>query len=64
MRGMTEPVQLALIAAVPTLVSSVSLLVLRGIKISINSRMTELLEITRNLAHAQGLAEGKATGQQ
>ena len=58
-----------IIAGIATIVmagmpSILALLKISELHVMINSRMDELLKVARELAHAQGLAEGKAQGEQ
>jgi hypothetical protein len=63
----TEAVQVALIATLPgTLVGSAALIVaikgreaVKDVHLLLNSRLDELLNTTKKLAHAEGLADGQ-----
>lgn len=63
---MTEPVQIAVIAAMPpTIVAGGALIVaikskaaIREVHLSVNSRLTQLLEAVSKASHAEGVVEG------
>lgn len=64
---MTDAIQIAIIAATPpTIVATGALIVaiksrsaIQEVHLSLNSRLTELLNATGRAAHADGVTEGK-----